>query len=93
MKKKTIRKAAALSYESHIDDAPKVVAKGKGLLAEKIVALAAAHDIPLYQDRDLVEILEALDLNAEIPPNLYRAVAEVLVFIYRLNQQYQSPAS
>jgi flagellar biosynthesis protein len=93
MKKRPYKKAAALSYESNIDGAPKVVAKGKGLLAEKIVALAEAHNIPLYKDQDLVEILEAMDLNAEIPPNLYRAVAEVLVFIYRLNQHYQPPLS
>lgn len=91
MKKKLIKKAAALSYESNIDSAPKVVAKGKGLMAERIEALADAHNIPLYKDQNLVEILEAMDLNAEIPPNLYQAVAEVLVFVYRLNQQYQAP--
>jgi flagellar biosynthesis protein len=87
MKKKQIKKAAALSYDMRDNQAPKVVAKGKGFMAEKIIAIANSHNIPLYEDQDLVKILEALDLNTEIPPDLYRAVAEVLVFIYRLNQQ------
>lgn len=87
MKKREVKKAAALSYEIDREDAPKVVAKGKGFVAEKIIALANSHNIPLYEDQDLVKVLEAMDLNTEIPPDLYRAVAEVLVFIYRLNQQ------
>jgi flagellar biosynthesis protein len=87
MKKREVKKAAALSYETDGDGAPKVVAKGKGFVAEKIIALANSHNIPLYEDQDLVKILEAMDLNTEIPPDLYRAVAEVLVFIYRLNQR------
>jgi flagellar biosynthesis protein len=87
MKKREIKKAAALSYEMGEEDAPKVVAKGKGFVAEKIIAHANSHDIPLYEDQDLVKVLEAMDLNTEIPPDLYKAVAEVLVFIYRLNQQ------
>ena len=87
MKKREVKKAAALSYEIGREDAPKVVAKGKGFVAEKIIALANSHNIPLYEDQDLVKVLEAMDLNTEIPPDLYRAVAEVLVFIYRLNRQ------
>jgi flagellar biosynthesis protein len=87
MKKKKIKKAAALSYDGGENDAPKVVAKGKGFVAERIIAIANSHNIPLYEDQDLVKILEAMDLNTEIPPELYRAVAEVLVFIYKLNQQ------
>ncbi len=90
MKKKHLKKAAALSYEAGLDDAPKVVAKGRGIIAENIIALAQKNDVPLYHDQDLVHILEAMELNTEIPPNLYQAVAQILVFIYRLNQQKMS---
>ena len=83
MKKKP--KAVALKYEKEKDAAPRVVAKGRGSVAEKIIETARAHNVPLHEDKNLVEILEALDLETEIPPELYRAVAEVLAFIYRLN--------
>ncbi|MGD2036572.1 MAG: EscU/YscU/HrcU family type III secretion system export apparatus switch protein [Desulfobacterales bacterium] len=82
-KKKT--KAVALQYEMDKDAAPRVVAKGNDFIAEKIVETARAHNIPLYEDKNLVQVLEALDLDTQIPPELYRAVAEVLAFIYRLN--------
>jgi flagellar biosynthesis protein len=85
MKKKS-SKAVALRYDKQEDHAPRVVAKGKGYLANKIIAVAREHDIPLYEDKNLVQVLEALDLETEIPPELYRAVAEVLAFIYRLNK-------
>ena len=80
-----IRKAVALKYDQEKDHAPKVIAKGRGEIAEKIIEIAGAHNLPLYEDKNLVQILEALDLETEIPPELYRAVAEVLAFIYRLN--------
>ena len=83
MKKKP--KAVALKYEKEKDGAPRVVAKGRGLVAQKIIETAKAHRVPLHEDKNLVEVLEALDLETEIPPELYRAVAEVLAFIYRLN--------
>ena len=67
--------------------APRVTAKGKGLLAEKIIEVAKQHNIPLYKDKNLVQVLEALEIETEIPPELYQAVAEVLAFIYRLNQR------
>lgn len=78
-------KAVALKYDEKKDRAPRVIAKGRGEIAEKIVAIAKANNVPLYEDKNLVQILEALDLKTEIPPELYRAVAEVLGFIYRLN--------
>ena len=80
-------KAVALKYRADKDRAPRVTAKGSGPLAEKIVAIAKAHDIPLHQDRNLVELLDALEIDTQIPPELYRAVAEVLAFIYRLNRE------
>jgi flagellar biosynthesis protein len=80
------KKAVALQYEMGKDTAPKVVAKGKGFMAEKIVEVAQEHGIPLYQDKELSQVLEALDLDTEIPTELFRAVAEVLAFIYRMNK-------
>jgi flagellar biosynthesis protein len=80
-------KAVALKYETHKDAVPRVVAKGRDFIAEKIIETARAHNVPMYEDKNLVQVLEALDLDTEIPPELYRAVAEVLAFIYRLNQK------
>jgi flagellar biosynthesis protein len=79
-------KAVALKYDKDKDHAPKVIAKGRGEIAEKILEIAKAHNLPLYEDKNLVQILEALELETAIPPELYRAVAEVLAFIYRLNK-------
>nr|WP_281432278.1 EscU/YscU/HrcU family type III secretion system export apparatus switch protein [Desulfatitalea alkaliphila] len=76
-----------MRYDTKGDHAPKVVAKGRGKMAERIVALAREHQVPLVEDRNLVQMLEALDLDTEIPATLYQAVAEVLVFVYRMNQQ------
>ena len=80
-------KAVALKFEKGRDTAPKVLAKGSGQIAEKILALAREKDLPLYEDPELVEVLSKLDLGAQIPYELYQAVAEVLIFIYRMNQQ------
>ena len=78
-------KAVALKYNEKKDRAPRVIAKGKGNIAEKIIDIAKENNVPLYENKNLVQILAALDLETEIPPELYRAVAEVLAFIYRLN--------
>jgi flagellar biosynthesis protein len=78
-------KAVALQYDEKKHRAPRVVAKGRGHIAEKIMDIAHKNNVPLYEDENLVQILDALDLETEIPPELYRAVAEVLAFIYRLN--------
>ncbi|MGD9085253.1 MAG: EscU/YscU/HrcU family type III secretion system export apparatus switch protein [Desulfobacterales bacterium] len=83
MEKKS--KAVALIYDKDRDAAPKVVAKGRGRVAKKIIETAKAHHVPLVEDENLVQVLEALDLETQIPPELYRAVAEVLAFVYRLN--------
>ena len=78
-------KAVALKYDGKKDKAPSVIAKGRGNIAEKIIDIAKEHNVPLYEDKNLIQVLEALDLETEVPPELYRAVAEVLAFIYRLN--------
>ena len=80
------KKAAALKYLLDKDAAPKVVAKGKGYIAEKIIEAAQANNVHLHEDPDLVEVLEGLELDTEIPPDMFRAVAEVLAFVYKLNQ-------
>jgi flagellar biosynthesis protein len=81
------KKSAAIKYEQGKDRAPKLVAKGKGKLAERIIDLANEHGIPIKEDKELVEFLSALDLYQEIPPELYKAVAEILAFIYSLNKK------
>jgi flagellar biosynthesis protein len=81
------QKAIALKYNKGIDKAPRVTAKGKGYIAQKIIGLAKEHDIPIKEDPDLVHVLSELDLQEEIPPELYMVVAELLAFVYRMNQQ------
>jgi flagellar biosynthesis protein len=87
------RAAVALKYDATTDDAPKVIAKGRGLVAEKIMALAREQGIPMREDPDLVQMLTQIDLDQAIPPSLYKIVAELLAFVYRLNQSYQRPSS
>ena len=79
------KKAAALKYEPAQDEAPRLLAKGKGLTAERIIELAKKHDIPIKEDADLIEALMQLDLEEMIPPELYKVVAEILAFVYKLN--------
>jgi flagellar biosynthesis protein len=79
-------KAVALKYDENRDAAPRVAAKGRREVAEKIIDIARQHKIPVYEDPNLIQVLDALDVAAEIPPELYRAVAEVLAFVYRLNE-------
>ena len=87
------KKAAALKYTAGEDRAPRLVAGGRGWLAEKIIETAREHNIPLKEDPPLVEILSTLDLYQEIPPELYKAVAEILVFIYKMNNTLVSGRS
>lgn len=79
--------AVALRYKTGKDKAPIVVAKGKGLVAEKILKEAALHGIPLHEDKDLVELLSGVDILQEIPSELYAVVAEILVFVDGLNKK------
>ncbi len=75
--------AVALRYELSGDDLPTVVAKGHGSLAERIVAAALTHGVPIREDRDLVALLAALDVGRPIPPIAFLAVAEILACLYR----------
>ncbi|MCS7163840.1 MAG: EscU/YscU/HrcU family type III secretion system export apparatus switch protein [Thermodesulfovibrio sp.] len=78
------KKAVALRYEPEKDSAPKVVAKGRGFIAQRIIELARQHGVPLKEDETLVEVLSKLDIYEEIPVELYKAVAEILVFVYQI---------
>ncbi len=82
-------RAAALRYREEFpfrDAAPRLVAKGEGLLAERIVAEARKHGIPVEHDPDLVAALAPLDVNRLIPPELFRAIAIVLASLYAANR-------
>ena len=76
-------RSAALHYSG--EGAPVLVAKGDGLMAQQIIATARSHDVPVVQDAQLTGLLCQLPLGDEIPPDLYVAVAEVLAYVYRLN--------
>jgi len=85
--KKEIKKAVALKYDTAHDAAPQVVAKGRGVVAEKIIKLAEKNQIPLHKDSSLASILGELELLQEIPQDLYPVVAEVFAFIYNLDKK------
>ncbi|CAK7020510.1 hypothetical protein CIW83_06665 [Tissierella sp. P1] len=84
--KKTTSKAVALSYETN-DVAPKVIAKGEGFVANKIIEKGLEEDITIYKDENLVESLIGLEIDEEIPEELYDAVAEIIFYIYNLDTQ------
>jgi flagellar biosynthesis protein len=81
------RRAAALKYDRDADGAPKVVAAGAGLIAERIVEIAREQGVPVREDPALAEALARLELEQEIPPELFAAVAEVLVWAYGLDSK------
>ncbi len=80
MGKKDPKQAIALSYTFE-DAAPKVLAKGSGLVAQNILETAEKHDLPVYEDAKLAKMLTQLEIGDNIPPELYEIVAQVLVFI------------
>lgn len=75
--------AIALAYEAS-DYAPRVVAKGRGLIAEQIIAKAKENGVFVHESKDLVALLMQVDLDDHIPPELYLAIAEILAWLYRL---------
>ena len=77
--------AIALRYAPETGAAPKIVAKGEGFLADEILRVARENDVPLRQDPALAGALATLDIGQQIPPELFRAVAEVLAFVYKMN--------
>jgi len=89
MKKFTNTKAVALKYKAYEDLAPKVVAKGKGKIAKKIIQKAKEFDVPLFQNEELANMLLDVELNEEIPKELYETVVEVFIWLYNIEQKAQ----
>lgn len=84
------KSAVALEYLPSERPSPRVTAQGLGELAEQIIREARRAGVPIKEDRDLVELLMQLDLDQCIPPELYQAVAEILFFLYGLNEQWKA---
>jgi len=81
-----MKKAVALKYDQTTNNAPFVNAKGENKSAQKIIKIAKEHDIPIKEDKDLIELLSKVELNQEVPQNLYKAVAELFSFIYKASK-------
>lgn len=82
--------AVALSYERGVDNAPRLAAKGKGFVAERILELAKQYGIEIRRDEDLALLLSKLDVDMPIPVEAYVAVAEILSYIYKANAQQKA---
>lgn len=80
------QQAIALAYETG-DFAPRVVAKGNGLVAEHIIALAKEHNVFVHESKELMQMLMQVDLDQHIPPALYLAIAEILAWLYRIEEE------
>jgi flagellar biosynthesis protein len=88
----TLQNAIALAYQAG-DAAPKVVAKGKGLIAEEIIARAKEHGVYIHQSKELVSLLMKVELDHNIPPALYRVVAELLAWLYHIENEKSGSAN
>lgn len=86
---KPLQSAVALAYQTG-DTAPKIVAKGNGLIAEEIIARAREHGVFVHESKELVALLMQVELDRDIPPALYRAVAELLAWLYRIEAAGQA---
>ncbi len=89
MKKFTNTKAVALKYKAYEDLAPKVIAKGKGEIAQKIIEKAKKYDVPLFQNEEMANMLLNVDLGEEIPAKIYESVVEVFIWLYKLEEKAQ----
>jgi flagellar biosynthesis protein len=90
--KPTGSEAVALSFDPTRDRAPKIAAKGEGDLAEEIIRLALEHGIPIKYDPDLLQVLSKLDVGKTVPEEAFLVVAELLAFIYWVNQEMPFPS-
>ncbi len=81
------QKAVTLKYDKEQNRAPKVTAKGEGYTAENIIKIAKLHDIPIKKDEDLVEMLSKLEIDREVPAEMYKAIAEVFSFLYTMTKK------
>lgn len=82
------KKAVAIRYNKLEEDAPKVIASGKGHMAEKIIEVAENAGIYIREDPNLVQLLSQVDIGREIPVELYQTVAELLAFVYRIDKEF-----
>jgi len=82
-----LKKAVAMKYDPLTNAAPVIVAKGQGELADKILEKAKESDVPIQEDSSLVEVLSKLDIDQEIPPDLFAIVAEILSAVYRADNK------
>lgn len=89
-KQKNAREAAALKYNAQSDNAPYVVALGKGHVADHMIETAQESGVQVVQDQKLSQVLHQLSVGDEIPESLYQVVAEVLVFISTADEKYGS---
>ena len=89
-KKTTVKTAAAIKYDAEKSRAPEVAASGRGIVAERIIEIARENGIPIKYDPDLVQILSKIKVGSEIPVELYRAVAEILAYVYSLNENQRT---
>ncbi|MCI5741316.1 MAG: EscU/YscU/HrcU family type III secretion system export apparatus switch protein [Lachnospiraceae bacterium] len=85
MEREKIKTAVAIAYEPG-DEAPKILATGKGEIAEKIIEKAKEEDVPFYKDSKLANTLSKLEIGDMIPPELYEVVAEILVFVDKMDR-------
>ncbi len=88
IEKEGLKKAAALQYDKEKDNAPSVTAHGSGETAKNIIKIAEKNGIPIKKDEDLVNMLSQIELNQEIPVELYKAVAEIFSFIYGISNEH-----
>ena len=77
--------AAALGYDRGVDSSPRLLARGRGNVAERLLRRAREHRIPIEKDPDLLQCLDSLEIGHEIPVEAYQAVAQILAFLYRKN--------
>lgn len=85
--KNKVQIASALSYNAKEDEAPRIIATGRGSLAEKILEIAGQERIPIHQDKELAEILSFLETGSQIPIEAYGAVAKILSHIYKYKEE------
>ncbi|WP_191561733.1 EscU/YscU/HrcU family type III secretion system export apparatus switch protein [Metabacillus idriensis] len=84
------KKAVALRYQEKKETAPRVIAKGKGILADSIIEAARKNEIPVQEDPSLIEVLHIMEVDEQIPEELYLAVAEIFSFIYQVDKQAEN---
>jgi len=85
-KDKGARSAIAIRYDAEQDAAPVILAAGRGEFAEDILKIAEDHKIPFYEDKGLADLLLKLEVSTEVPQEMYALIAEVLAFVFRLDQ-------